>query len=123
MTYLDQVTTHHITSLAARFLLANTKLISHNIILFEEIEYGCKLREANIVFFQFIYYMLVVWIISTLPAFIFSNSPKTLSNTHEHQQKKFHLMYYIHISLYRLVIPAPLIPPIPLVFISCSKGP
>ena len=32
-------------------------------------------------------------------------------------------MYYIHISLYRLVIPAPRIPPIPLVFSSCSKGP
>ena len=40
-----------------------------------------------------------------------------------HQQKKFHLMYYIHISLNHLVIPAPLIPPIPLVFTSCSKGP
>ena len=40
-----------------------------------------------------------------------------------HQQKKFHLMYYIHISLYRLVIPPPLIPPIPPVVTSCSKGP
>ena len=40
-----------------------------------------------------------------------------------HQQKKFHLMYYIHISLYCLVIPSPLIPPIPPVVTSCSKGP
>ena len=40
-----------------------------------------------------------------------------------HQQKKFHLMYYIHISLYRLVIPPPLIPSIPPVVTSCSKGP
>ena len=40
-----------------------------------------------------------------------------------HQQKQFHLMYYIHISLYRLVIPPPLIPPIPPVVISCSKSP
>ena len=40
----------------------------------------------------------------------------------EHQQKKFYLMYYIHISLYGLVIPPPLIPPIPPVFTSCSKA-
>ena len=39
-----------------------------------------------------------------------------------HQQKKFYLMYYIHISLYGLVIPLPLIPPIPPVFTSCSKA-
>ena len=32
-------------------------------------------------------------------------------------------MYYIHISLYPLVIPPPLIPPIPPVVTSCSKGP
>ena len=32
-------------------------------------------------------------------------------------------MYYIQFSLYHLVIPPPLIPPIPLVFTSCSKGP
>ena len=31
-------------------------------------------------------------------------------------------MYYIHISLYGLGIPAPLIPPIPPVFTSCSKA-
>ena len=39
-----------------------------------------------------------------------------------HQQKKFYLIYYIHISLYGLVIPPPLIPPIPPVFTSCSKA-
>ena len=31
-------------------------------------------------------------------------------------------MYYIHISLYGLVIPPPLIPPIPPIFTSCSKA-
>ena len=39
-----------------------------------------------------------------------------------HQQNKFYFMYYIHISLYGLVIPPPLIPPIPAVFTSCSKA-
>ena len=40
----------------------------------------------------------------------------------DHQQKKFYLMYYIHIFLYGLVIQPPLIPPIPPVFTSCSKA-
>ena len=40
-----------------------------------------------------------------------------------HQQKIFSLMYYIHISLYHLVIPSPPIPPMPLIFPSFSKGP
>ena len=41
----------------------------------------------------------------------------------EASEKKFHLMYYIYISLYLLVIPPPLIPPIPPVVTSCSKCP
>ena len=54
MTYLDPVTTHHATSLAATFLPANTKPVPHNIIL-EQIEYARKLRQADIAFFHFIF--------------------------------------------------------------------
>jgi len=41
----------------------------------------------------------------------------------EYQQKKFHLMYYIHISLYLLVIPSLHILPIPHTFTLFSQTP
>ena len=56
-----------------------------------------------------------------------ANSGSESDNDHvmsdNHQQKIFSLMYYIHISLYHLVIPSPPIPPKPLIFPSFSKGP
>ena len=39
-----------------------------------------------------------------------------------HQQKKFYLLYFPHISLYGLVIPSPLIPPISPVSTTCSEA-
>ena len=49
--------------------------------------------------------------------------PSMRCPTNLHQQKKFHLMYYIHISLYLLVIPSLPIPPIPHTFMPFSQTP
>ena len=52
--------------------------------------------------------------------YLFGNPLVTHIPYHIHQQKKFYLMYYIHIPLYGLVIPPALIPPISPIFTSCS---
>ena len=54
MTYLDLVTTHHATSLAATFSPANAKSVPHDNLL-EQIEYAGKLRQTDIAFFHFIF--------------------------------------------------------------------